>query len=165
MTALICQQIWKIQQWPQDWKGSVSILIPKKGNAKECSSYCTTALISHICKVMLKIPSQGSLVCCSPWGCRVGLDWGTEQQPTSLWQLCPIEDWVWRWHSCLGCGDLGGTTVQGYQLLQPRELWHYWSLFLASGSWRSKGLFGWLFSVWNVQALKRPPCFVSLFIA
>ena len=52
---LICQQIWKTQQWPQDWKRSVFILIPKKGNAKECSNYCTIALISHASKVMLKI--------------------------------------------------------------------------------------------------------------
>ena len=51
----ICQQIWKTQQWPQDWKRSVFILIPKKGNAKECSNYCTIALISHASKVMLKI--------------------------------------------------------------------------------------------------------------
>ena len=51
----ICQQIWKAQQWPQDWKRSVFILIPKKGNAKECSNYCTIALISHASKVMLKI--------------------------------------------------------------------------------------------------------------
>ena len=51
----ICQQIWKIQQWPQDWKRSVFIPVPKKGNAKECSNYCTTALISHASKVMLKI--------------------------------------------------------------------------------------------------------------
>ena len=49
-----CQQIWKTQQWPQYWKRSVFIPIPKKGNAKECSNYCTTALISHTCKVMLK---------------------------------------------------------------------------------------------------------------
>ena len=52
----ICQQIWKTQQWPQDWKRSVYIPIPKKGNAKECSNYCTIALISHASKVMLKIP-------------------------------------------------------------------------------------------------------------
>ena len=52
---LICQQIWKMQQWPQDWKWSVFNPIPKKGNAKECSSYCTVALISHTSKVMLKI--------------------------------------------------------------------------------------------------------------
>ena len=52
---LICQQIWKSQQWPQDWKGSVFIPIPKKGNAKECSNYCTIVLISHASKVMLKI--------------------------------------------------------------------------------------------------------------
>ena len=51
----IYQQIWKTQQWPQDWKRSVFIPIPKKGNAKECSNYCTIALISHACKVMLKI--------------------------------------------------------------------------------------------------------------
>ena len=51
----ICQQIWKTQQWPQDQKRSVFIPIPKKGNAKECSNYCTIALISHASKVMLKI--------------------------------------------------------------------------------------------------------------
>ena len=50
----ICQQIWKAQQWPQDWKRSVFISIPKKGNAKECSNYPTIALISHASEVMLK---------------------------------------------------------------------------------------------------------------
>ena len=51
----ICQQIWKTQQWPQDWKMLIFIPIPKKGNAKECSNYHTIALISHSSKVMLKI--------------------------------------------------------------------------------------------------------------
>ena len=51
----ICQQIWKSQQWPHYWERSVFIPIPKKGNAKECSNYCTIALISHASKVMLKI--------------------------------------------------------------------------------------------------------------
>ena len=51
----ICQQIWKTQQWPQDWKRSVFIPIPKTDNAKECSNYHTIALISHASKVMLKI--------------------------------------------------------------------------------------------------------------
>ena len=51
----ICQQVWKIQQWPQDWKRSIFIPIPKKGNAKECSNYCTIALISHAIRVMVKI--------------------------------------------------------------------------------------------------------------
>ena len=51
----ICQQIWKTQQWSQDWKKSVFIPIPKKGNAKECSNYRTIALTSHVSKVMLKI--------------------------------------------------------------------------------------------------------------
>ena len=51
----ICQQIWKTQQWPQHWKRSVFIPVPKKGNAKECSNYHTIALISHASKVILKI--------------------------------------------------------------------------------------------------------------
>ena len=51
----ICQQIWKTQQWPEDWERSVFIPIPKKGNTKECSNYRTIALISHASKVMLKI--------------------------------------------------------------------------------------------------------------
>ena len=55
MLHSICQQIWKTQQWPKDWKRSVFIPIPKKGNSKECSNYRTIALISHASKVMLKI--------------------------------------------------------------------------------------------------------------
>ena len=51
----ICQQIWKTQQWPQDWKRSIFIPVPKKGNSKECSNYPTNALISHTSKVMLRI--------------------------------------------------------------------------------------------------------------
>ena len=51
----ICQQMWETQQWPQDWKRSVFIPVPKKGNAKECSNYHTIALISHASKVMLKV--------------------------------------------------------------------------------------------------------------
>ena len=53
--SIICQQIWKAQQWPPDWKRSVFILIPKKGNAKECSNYYIIALISYSSRVMLKI--------------------------------------------------------------------------------------------------------------
>ena len=55
MLHSICQQIWKTQQWPQDWKRSVFISIPKKGSDKECSNYCTIAIILHVNKVMLKI--------------------------------------------------------------------------------------------------------------
>ena len=54
----ICQQIWKTQQWPQDWKRSVLFPIPKKSNAKECSNYCTIALISHASKVILQTRLQ-----------------------------------------------------------------------------------------------------------
>ena len=59
----ICQQIWKKQQWPQDWERSVFIPIPKKGNAKECSNYLTIALISHTRKVVLKIFQARILEC------------------------------------------------------------------------------------------------------
>ena len=62
----ICQQIWKTQQWPQDWKRSVFIPIPKKGNAEECSNYSRIALISHVSKVMLKI-LQASLQQYTNW--------------------------------------------------------------------------------------------------
>ena len=55
MLHLICQQVWKTQHWPQDWKRSVFNTISKKGNARECSDYCTIAFISHASKVMLKI--------------------------------------------------------------------------------------------------------------
>ena len=55
----ICKQIWKTQQWPQDWKRSVFISIPKKGNAKECSNYCTIALISYVSKVWSKFSTPG----------------------------------------------------------------------------------------------------------
>ena len=55
MLHSMCQQIWKTQQWPQDWKMSVFIPIAKKGNAKGCSNYCTIVLISHASKVMLKV--------------------------------------------------------------------------------------------------------------
>ena len=51
----ICQQIWKTQQWPQDWERSAFMPIPKKGNAKECSNYCTIVLLSQASKVVLKI--------------------------------------------------------------------------------------------------------------
>ena len=84
----ICQQIWKTQQWPQDWERSVFIPIPKKGNAKECSNYCTIALISHTSKVMLKILQdrlQQYMNCELPVvqaGFRKGL--GTRDQTTNI---------------------------------------------------------------------------------
>ena len=62
----VCQLIWKTQQWPQNWKRSIFIQIPKKGNAKECSNYCTIPLILHANKIMLKI-LQARLQLCEPW--------------------------------------------------------------------------------------------------
>ena len=66
----ICQQIWKTQQWPQDWKRSVFIPIPKKGNAKEHSNYCTIAFIWHTSKVMLKILQARLQQYVNPWTSR-----------------------------------------------------------------------------------------------
>ena len=85
----ICQQIWKTQQWPQNWKRSVFIPIPKKGNAKECSNYHTIALISHASKVMLKILQarlQQYMNCELP-GVQVGLrkDRGTRDQVANFY--------------------------------------------------------------------------------
>ena len=84
----ICQQIWKTQQWPQDWKNSVFISIPKKGNAKECSNYCTIALISHASKVKLKIlqPRLQQYVNCELPDVQAGFRKGRgtrDQKPTS----------------------------------------------------------------------------------
>ena len=62
MLHSICQQIWKTQQWPQDWKRSVFIPMAKKNNAKECSNYCTIALISHASKVMFKFSKPGFII-------------------------------------------------------------------------------------------------------
>ena len=66
----ICQQIWKTQQWPQDWKRSVFIPIPKKGNAKECSNYRKIALISYASKVMLKNSRSQASAIREPWTSR-----------------------------------------------------------------------------------------------
>ena len=84
----ICQQIWKTQSWPQDWKRSVFIPIPTKGNATECSNYHTIALISHASKVIFKIlqaRSQQSMKCELPdieGGCRKGR--GTRDQTDNI---------------------------------------------------------------------------------
>ena len=85
----ICQQIWKTQQWPQDWKMSIFIPIPKKGNPKECSNYHKIALISHASKVMLKILQarlQQYMNCELP-GVQAGFEKAEEQEiklPTSV---------------------------------------------------------------------------------
>ena len=87
----ICQQIWKTQQWPQHWKRSVFIPIPKKGNAKECSNYRTIALISHNSKVMLKILQARLQLYMNPEfpdvqaGFRKGR--GTRMQMTNIWWI------------------------------------------------------------------------------
>ena len=90
------QQVWKTQQWPQDWKRSVFIPIPKKGNAKECSNYCTIALISHTRKVMLKILQarlqqymNRELPDVQP-GCRKGI--GTRDQIANIHWIMEMQE-------------------------------------------------------------------------
>ena len=87
----IGQQIWKTHQWPQDWKMSVFIPIPKKGNAKECSNYRTIALISHTSKVMLKIlQARVQYVNCELPDVQAGLEKAEEPEirlPTSAGSL------------------------------------------------------------------------------
>ena len=106
---------WKTQQWPQDWKRSVLIPIPKKGNAKECSNYHTIALISHASwrrqwhptPVLLPGKSHGwrSLVGCSPWGCKESDT--TERHP---------------FHFSLSCtGEENGNPLQYCCLENPRD--------------------------------------------
>ena len=81
----ICQQMWKTQQWSQDWKRSVFIPIPKKGNAKECSKCCTIALISHISKIMLKILNPGFNSTCTVNFQKFKLDLGKAEEPEIKW--------------------------------------------------------------------------------
>ena len=82
----ICQQIWKTQQWPRGWKRSVFIPVPKKGNARECSNYCTIALISHVSKVVLKILQVrlqqyvNQELKCSSWILKRQRNWRTNCQ-------------------------------------------------------------------------------------
>ena len=86
----ICQQIWKTQQWPQDWKRSVFIPIPKKGNAKECSDYHTITLISHASKVCSKFSKPGFN---STWTMNFQifkLDLEMAEEPEILWMICWI---------------------------------------------------------------------------
>ena len=81
----ICQQICKTQQWPQDWKRSVFIPIPKKGNAKECSNYQTIALISHASKVMLKIHQARFQQCVNCEIMMFKLDLEKAEEPEIKW--------------------------------------------------------------------------------
>ena len=90
----VCQQIWKTQQWPQDWKRSAFIPIPKKGNAKECSNYGTIALISHASQVMLKIlqPRLQQYVNCELPDVQVGFRKGRGTRD----QLDPTSTGSWK---------------------------------------------------------------------
>ena len=96
MLLSLCQQIWKTQNWPQDWKRSVFIPIPKKDNAKECSNYCTIALISHASKVMLKtLQARRQLVheLVEPWTSRCSSwIWKRQRSQRSNWQH-PLDHW------------------------------------------------------------------------
>ena len=86
----ICQQIWKTQQWPQEWKRSVFIPIPKKGNAKECSNYCTIALISHTSKLKILQASLQQYMNCELPDVKAGFRKGrrTRDQIANIHYCC-----------------------------------------------------------------------------
>ena len=100
MLHSICQQIWKTQQWPQDWKRSVFISIPKKANSKECSNYHTIALISHASKLTLKILQarlQQYMNCELPYvqtGFRKGRE--TRDQIANIWWIIEKAREFWK---------------------------------------------------------------------
>ena len=100
MLHSICQQIWKSQQWPHDWKMSVFIPIPKKGNAKECSNYRTIALISHTSKVMLKILQARvqQYVNCERLGVQAGFRKGRGTRDQIV-NVCWIKEKAWEFQN------------------------------------------------------------------
>ena len=104
MLHSICQQIWKTQQWPQDWKISVFIPIPKKGNAKKCSNYCTIAHISQTSKVILKILQvrlQQYMNCELP-DVQAGLGRGTRDQIANIrWIIKKAREFQRNIYFCL----------------------------------------------------------------
>ena len=127
----ICQQIWKTQQWPQDWKRTVFIPIPKKGNAKECSNYRTIALISHASTLAWKIPwmeepgrlqSMGSLRAGHDWSTSLSLftfmHWRRKWQPTPV--FLPGESQGWR--SLVGCHLWGCTESDTTDMTEQQHM-------------------------------------------
>ena len=99
----IYQQIWKTQQWPQDWKRSVFISIPKKGNPKECSNYHTIALISHASKVMLKIARLQEYMNCELPDVQAGFrkDRGTKDKITNIhWIMKKASEFQKNFYFC-----------------------------------------------------------------
>ena len=119
MLHSVCQQIWKTQQWPQDWKGSVFIPIPKRGNAKECWNYCTIALISHASKGegngnLLQYSCLENPVDSGAWRAAIHR---VAQSRTQLKQLCM--------HECTGEGK--GNPLQYSCLENPRDRAAWWA--------------------------------------
>ena len=123
----ICQHIWKTQQWPQDWKRSVFIPIPKKGNAKECSNYCTITLSSHTSKVMLKIFQArrqqyvNHQIPDVQAGFRKGRGWRRKWHPTPV--FLPGEPQGRG--SLVGCRLWGRTESDTTEVTQQQQQWTY----------------------------------------
>ena len=114
----ICQQIWKTQQWPQDWKRTVFILIPKKGNAKQCSKYFTIALISHAAAAAAK-SLQSCPTLCDPMDCS--------QRGSSVHRMRRQE--CWSGLPCPPPGDLSDTGIKPASLMSAalagrQDLYH-----------------------------------------
>ena len=128
MVHSICQQIWKTQQWPQDWKRSVFIPIPKKGNVKECSNYHAIALISHASKVILKLVQARlqQYMSCEPLGVPAGFRKGRGTRD----QIANINKWPHELYSP------PGSSVHG--ILQARIL-EWVAIFSRGPSWPRDG--------------------------
>ena len=129
---LVCEQIWKTQQWPQDWKRSVFILIPKKGNAKECSNYCAIVLISHASKVILKILQarlQQSEKAMAPHSSTLAWKIQWKEEPGRL-QSMESQRVTERlpFHFSLSCiGEGNGSPLQGSCLKNLRDGEAWWT--------------------------------------
>ena len=131
----ICQQIWKIQQWPQDWKRSVFIPIPKKGNAKECLNYCTIVLISHASKIMLKILLARLQQYVNHELPDVQVAFrkgkGTRDQTANIcWIIEEAREFQKNIYFC--CTKLKPLTVRSQQTVETSERWEYQTTLPAS---------------------------------
>ena len=153
----IYQQIWKTQQWPQDWKRSVFIPIPKKGSAKECSNYCTIALISHASKVILKIVQarlqlekamathSSTLAWKIPW----------MEEPGRLQSMGSLRVWH-NWVTSLSCiGEGNGNPLPCSCLENPRDGGAWWAAVY--GVTQSQTWLKWLIQQQQQASIEHEP--------
>ena len=133
------------------------------GQQEIWGSYSVFQPLATLCQWILSMEVAWMLGSQLPWQCWVHRGdshyyhrrYDAIRAFSSLCQLCPSEDWVWRWWNCLDCGDPDGPKCSRHWLPHLQQLWPYQSLYQVSGSWQSEGLFGWSFSVaWPIHTLK-----------